>query len=192
MALSPRSQRRVDRIHQEIPITQVLSTYGYLVHGEGAREEQFPCDLHGDGHDSKPSARIYPESNQFFCFACGKSRDAIQLIREKEGIPFTDALKLLETRFGLSPLPWEEEDRPTQEVFFKDQPAHTYEEEAHRAERLLINLTDEQELPMKTLLGLWEAFDLVLYQREKDGDERQLLVSMTKIRHRALKALQEQ
>ena len=65
---NPRTQRRIDQIKARLSIAQVLMDYGYPVRGDNdEREEQFPCDLHGDGHDGKPSARIYPESNSWYC-----------------------------------------------------------------------------------------------------------------------------
>lgn len=61
-----RSERRAARIRTDIPITRVLEDYGYRVQ-DVDRQQQFPCDLHGDGSDGKPSARVYPESNQWYC-----------------------------------------------------------------------------------------------------------------------------
>lgn len=191
MPLSSRTQKRVDRIHQEVPIAKVLLSYGYLVHGDNAREEQFPCDLHGDGLDQKPSGRIYPESNSWFCFACGKARDAIQTVREKEGMSFPDALYALEKRFNLEPLPWEEDARPLEDKIFKDQPSYTYGEEALRTEKLLRSVTLERELPMRRILAFWEAFDMVSYWHEKNGQEDKSLADMTRIRQTVIKALLE-
>jgi intein/homing endonuclease len=63
-----RAKQRADRIRQDIDIVQVLADYGYKVNpGGGDREQQFSCDLHGDGSDSKPSARVYPSSNSWYC-----------------------------------------------------------------------------------------------------------------------------
>ena len=63
-----RSARRLAQIKSEVPIQQVLFDYGYKIHMGGQfQEQQFPCDLHGDGQDGKPSARMYPASNQWYC-----------------------------------------------------------------------------------------------------------------------------
>ena len=81
MSENPRAQR----IKELIPIEQVLSDYGYAVHSDlGEREQQFSCDLHGDGSDNRPSARVYPETSSWYCFACSKARDAIATAQEKE------------------------------------------------------------------------------------------------------------
>ncbi len=102
-----RAKESADRIRSEVPIVEVLYEYGYQVHPDGGdREQQFSCDLHGDGADTKPSARVYPDSSSFHCFACGRSRDAITLVREKENVSFWGAVKWLEAKYNLEPLPW--------------------------------------------------------------------------------------
>ena len=114
-----RSRKSAERIREEVPIIEVLADYGYDVDTRGGdREQQFSCDLHGDGQDSKPSARVYPDNNQFFCFACGRSRDVLALVMEKEALSFWDAIRKIEKRHGLSPLPWEpdEEDATRRDV----------------------------------------------------------------------------
>lgn len=65
--LPTRSERRVARIHEVVRIDKVLEGYGYRVQANTDREQQFSCDLHGDGTDSKPSARVYPSTNQWYC-----------------------------------------------------------------------------------------------------------------------------
>ena len=91
-----RAKDAADRIRAEVPIVDVLYGYGYAVHPDGEdREQQFSCDLHGDGADTKPSARVYPDGGSFHCFACGRSRDAITLVRSsliqplRRGVPLT-------------------------------------------------------------------------------------------------------
>ena len=138
-------------------MARVLSDYGYAVHPDGGdREQQFSCDLHGDGMDGTPSARLYPSSNSIFCFACNRYRDPIQLAREKEGLDFWKALDALERRYGLPSLPWEDEDeRPKtvlQEVDAILRSERTYEEEGVRVARQLSILTEEREVPMAEVL----------------------------------------
>lgn len=67
MKTNTRLERRVARIHEMVRIDRVLESYGYRVAGNTDREQQFSCDLHGDGMDSKPSARAYPDTNQWYC-----------------------------------------------------------------------------------------------------------------------------
>ena len=168
--MSERNKARAERIREEIDISQVLVQYGYHVH-PGA-EHQFSCDLHGDGFDSKPSARVYPESASWFCWACDKTRDAIQTVRDKEGIGFHEALKWLEQQFGLPPLPWDDEhDRkepetnPFEETYRRER---TYEEERRATLMFIDDLTADRAAPMELLLGLWEAFDMIEYQMRKE------------------------
>ena len=67
---SKRLKRRVARIRKAISLARVLEDYGYEVRAyDSDREQQFSCDLHGDGMDNTPSARVYPD-NWFYCFGC--------------------------------------------------------------------------------------------------------------------------
>ena len=156
-----RSERRAARIRTEVPIDRVLETYGYAVQSGTEREQQFSCDLHGDGTDSKPSARVYPESNHWWCFACHSSRDAIQTVREKEGLSFLAAVEKLEREYGLPPLPWEDGDGggapvdPVSEIL--DAP---YVDPVRlRVERYIRAVTIERSEPIPRILKLWETFD---------------------------------
>lgn len=159
-----RTQKRAERIKAEIPIDQLLADYGYNIYVDGEREQQFSCDLHGDGTDSKPSARVYPESNQWYCFACTVSRDSIQTVREKEGVGFIEAIDLLERKFKLPSLPWEDafEETSPEELFaesLREPSRDTLEIETTRAKRLLEALTTERTKPLPLMLRLWEQFD---------------------------------
>lgn len=62
------ARARADRIREKIPIVQLLEDFGYGVRASGGdREQQFSCNLHGDGQDNKPSARVYPDSDSWYC-----------------------------------------------------------------------------------------------------------------------------
>jgi len=190
-----RSRRAADRIRQEIPIIRLLEDYGYEVDSRGGdREQQFSCDLHGDGRDSKPSARVYPGSGQFFCFACGRSRDHIALVREKEGLSFWDAVRSLEKRFGLPPLPWEPGDSqprttPKGEIEAALDPSETPERALHRLERFLYGITQDRMLTAQKCAGLWEAYDRVVGMRETGEDPKRVILMTAKILGSARKAL---
>jgi len=172
-----RARQRADRIREEIDITQVLADYGYPVHAGYGGEEQFSCDLHGDGTDNKPSARVYPESNSFYCFACDRTRDAIQLVREKEGLGFWDAVKALEKRYGLGRMEYDEEVeyRKDPAKGFADEmgerisgPPETWEDEAKRTKTRLDGFTLGKDIPLGALLKFWENYDKVCYLVEKE------------------------
>jgi hypothetical protein len=171
-----RAKAVADRIRAEIPIVDVLYDYGYRVHPDGEdREQQFACDLHGDGSDSKPSARVYPESASFHCFACGRSRDAITLVREKEGVEFWQAVKMLEAKYGLLPLPWsgpEKEAVPQAEAKVKQalQRQHqTVDQVFARIDRLIDSCCRERTVTPDQCAAWWEARDKVafLYGKER-------------------------
>jgi DNA primase len=57
------------------------------------------CPFH---NEKSPSFSIDPARQYFHCFGCGKSGDAITFVREYENLPFTDALKRLGSRVGIT------------------------------------------------------------------------------------------
>lgn len=100
---------RADRV-RKLPVELVLHRLGFDVLPERAGTSQtFSCSLHG-GRDSRPSARTYPGSESWHCFGCGRSRDAVDTVREKMGVGFEQALRWLEGEYRLPPIP-----RPSRE-----------------------------------------------------------------------------
>jgi len=161
------ARARADRIHEEIDIARVLEDYGYAVYSGMDREQQFPCNLHGDGHDLKPSARVYPESQSWYCFACDRARDAIATVQAVEGLEFWPAVKHLEEKYGLPPMKWEGPHEPKDttvgDVSAGLDPDRTFRDDLHRVTMLLETATREKDLAMKHLLRFWEAVDKIAY-----------------------------
>ena len=177
----------------------VLLDYGYRLQEDGGEhEQQFSCDLHGDGSDSKPSARLYPDTNHFFCFACGRPRDTIALVQEKEGLEFWPAIKLLEKKFGLPPLPWEpgDDESPPQNELKEDlkaafEPTETPEQVLERLDRFLMGLCQDRALTPQRCAGFWEAHDRVVAFLADEGDPRQACLMAHRVLEKAKLALRE-
>lgn len=168
--MSDRAKAAADRIREVVPILEVLATYNYRVRSDGGeREQQFQCDLHGTGRDNKPSARVYPESNSWYCFACDATRDPIGTVMAKEGVKFWDAIKLLEQAYGLDPLPADYgtgvENLPgaISQVAATLDPTRTFSQDVEMVRRYLDNRTTDKDLPLDQLLRFWEKFDEVLH-----------------------------
>lgn len=168
-----RTTRRIAQINSKVSINQVLYDYGYRVHlGGEYQEQQFQCDLHGDGRDGKPSARSYPASNSFYCFACSKTRDIVETVRAKEGIEFMDALAFIETKYKLPSVPWEDDDTPWKDdglgtnrlVGAALEPPATFISDSAKLVAALKAITEDRLLPMLTVLAYWETLDKLGYQ----------------------------
>lgn len=157
-------RQTASRVRETVPILHLLAHYGYPVR-DGHQQQQFPCDLHGLGQDRRPSARVYPSTNSWYCFACGASRDVIQTVREKEGLEFWPAARFLERLYGLTPLPadasWSKERLPDLVERYLN-PQKTWEEEQRRATALLMSITQERSLPLDKVLRLWSAYDMIV------------------------------
>ena len=57
------------------------------------------CPFH---NEKTPSFCVYPENNSFFCFGCNKGGDVIAFIMGVENLDFTEAVRFLAQRAGLS------------------------------------------------------------------------------------------
>jgi len=167
-----RLKRRAERVNEQSDLGALLQEYGYMVVPDPHREQQFACDLHGP--DNKPSARFYGTTNSFHCFACAKSRDPIEFIKDKEQVGFKQAIEILEKRLNLPVLPWDDEDSadPRDETEREiDEIANrvdTYEEDQQRLRRFLDGLTQDRDLDANTLLKFWEAFDRIDFHVRED------------------------
>ena len=148
---------RAERIKKEISIESVLQDYGYGVY-EGGGEQQFRCDLHGDGSDNAPSARVYPQTNSWYCFACGKSRDAISTVSEKEGLSFNASCSKLEKKYGLEQWVFEKK----KDVYAERKKDYSeIEAFAKRVHKLLESKTKSREIEISKAIKLWEAYDFL-------------------------------
>jgi len=152
--------KRADRIKDKVPLLDILSRYGYAVQTYN-REQQFKCDLHGDGSDNAPSARVYPETASWYCFACGKSRDVISTVMEKEGMEFSQACKALELDYDL-PV-WEY--RLGRDAFDLASERHLEPDELEliqrRVQTILEDRTRSRSLDFEDTLRYWEAFNML-------------------------------
>ena len=71
-----------------IPIGVIVSHYGGEV--KEGRACSVRCVLH---NDSRRSAVINTRDNLYYCHTCGKGGSAIDIIMEKEGLGFKDAVE---------------------------------------------------------------------------------------------------
>jgi len=81
----------LDSIIEAVPITRVLEYYGLDGRRVGGRI-QMRCVFH---EDRTPSLMIYPDSNSFYCFGCGKGGNIFNFVMEKENTGFNEALKII-------------------------------------------------------------------------------------------------
>ena len=188
-----RAKKRASRIRDEVPLDVVLTRYGYPVIPNADREQQFSCDLHGDGSDSKPSARYYPESTSWFCFACSKSRDAISTVMEKEGKSFSEACSRLEKEYGLPPLPWEDDNREERAaVEIAPTKGKSVEDYSTSVLKSLKAYGVGKDLEIDDLLRLWEVHDMLMFLHKKDEiDENKVLSGFKRIQKTALRLARE-
>jgi DNA primase len=185
-----RARDRANRIRTKIPIADVLYDLGYQIRTDaGDREQQFSCDLHGDGQDAKPSARAYPDSSSWYCFACGKARDAISTYQEKFDLNFHEACLRLEQKHGLPIFKW---DPPKEEATFRTPDEETFEDRAARITALLEAQKKDRNLSLPQLLALWEALHMTLWHvRENKWPENRGDETLSRIKEKFLQQLKE-
>lgn len=193
-----RLKRRADRVTELTRMGALLGEYGYHVHDDDHREQQFACDLHGP--DNKPSARLYGMTNSFHCFACAKSRDVIEFVRDKEQIGFKDAIEVLERRLDLPVLAWEDEDdeghepvdTTAREIDELSNPKVSYDDTKIRVQTFLDGLTEERDTTAMDLLKFWEVFDRIDYHVHNDHwNEDKGTMAMGALREQVMVRLKE-
>ena len=75
----------IKEIKAQLAITTVLAHYNITIN----KNKHCLCPFH---EDKTPSLKIYPETNTYHCFGCGKTGDTIQFIQDKQGLTKHKAL----------------------------------------------------------------------------------------------------
>lgn len=160
------------------------------------REQQFSCDLHGDGFDRKPSARAYTDTNTWYCFTCDRLRDPIQTVREKEGVDFWSAVKFLELKYKLPVLPWEQDQDFEKDIqkeiltTLHQAQEQTFEEVADRLSTMLTRISKGRELDLYQVTHLWSAYDLIKAQHEIGKmNDHQAIHQLLRLREKVITCL---
>lgn len=116
------------------PIADVVASYGIALRPSG-RALVGRCPFHPDG--GRPNLYVYPETDSFYCFRCAVGGDAIEFVRRRENVGFSEAYRRLA---GLGP--------PSASPPSARPPA--------RRERRWDRLTLEEQVVMNTACALYQ------------------------------------
>ncbi len=87
----------IQDIKQRLSIHTVLKYYGL----QSDKNNMLSCPFHAD---DKPSMKIYPNTNTFNCFGCGKNGDQIEFCTLKEGSKHEGLVKATELTGDIKPI----------------------------------------------------------------------------------------
>src|SRR5690242_2245925 len=86
----------LEQVKERTDIVELIGTRVKL--RQTGRTYKGLCPFH---QEKSPSFIVYPESQSFHCFGCGKSGDAFSFLMALDNIDFRDALTILAERAGV-------------------------------------------------------------------------------------------
>jgi hypothetical protein len=158
--------KRKERIHEEVRFDDLIADL------TGHTGEFISCPFHGS--DSSPSFKIYRGSNDGFCFGCPPGKgyyDHIRFVKEIRGVSWVEALRWIEKKYDLPPLPdvdyEDEEDEATIQITYTDL-CEPYLQKASRD----VLLSKDSELADEYIRIYFESADLIRMAEEarKQGE----------------------
>jgi DNA primase len=84
------------RIKERVDLVELIE--GYVPLRRRGRYLVGLCPFH---QEKTPSFTVYPETQHFKCYGCGKAGDAFTFLMEREGVGFRDAMEQLGERAGV-------------------------------------------------------------------------------------------
>jgi len=79
----------IDEIVNNLDIVDYISRYTRLK--KSGNSYRGLCPLHNG--DNSNSLAVFPDTNTFYCFSCGKGGSLVDFVREQIKIPIIEALK---------------------------------------------------------------------------------------------------
>lgn len=92
-----RTRQRLEQVEKEISLFDVLDHF--KVPYRGRFEHQISCPLH---KDVKPSGRVYPETDSFYCFSCKSSLTPARMAQRLLEAGMSATLDYLIDVFGIT------------------------------------------------------------------------------------------
>ncbi|MBX3069652.1 MAG: DNA primase [Thermomicrobiales bacterium] len=107
----------VSEIREKLDIVDIIGEK--VVLKKAGRNMKGLCPFH---QEKTPSFVVFPETQGFHCFGCGKGGDLFTFYMEREGVDFREALKELAERAGVSldELPRQQKQADPREASFYD------------------------------------------------------------------------
>jgi DNA primase len=102
-----RYRELLQRIKAATDIVRIIEAKGIKLERSGKNFLGL-CPFHGE---KKPSFVVYPETQSFYCFGCGKGGDAIHFIQLLTGESFLETIERLAAEYGLGGIHFSEEDK---------------------------------------------------------------------------------
>lgn len=91
------SDEFLSELRQRCDIEDVVS--GYVQLKRRGKNLVGLCPFH---NEKTPSFTLYPESGSFYCFGCGAGGEVVSFIRRAENLDFTEAVRFLCDRAGMT------------------------------------------------------------------------------------------
>jgi len=88
----------IDRIKERVKVLDYFSNRFGAPKKQGSAYVAI-CPLHGE---KNPSFTIYPSTNSWYCFGCGKGGDIISLARAVDRLTFVEAIEVLAPMAGVN------------------------------------------------------------------------------------------
>lgn len=92
----------LDEIRARVPISRVIGkkvTWDLRKSNQGRGDWWAPCPFH---QEKSASFHCDDQKGFYYCFGCHAKGDALTFLREHDGLPFMDAVKLLAAEAGLA------------------------------------------------------------------------------------------
>lgn len=86
----------IARIKSEVDIREVLSDDGWPADLINFKNPVVLCPFH---HDTRPSLRLYPDDNRWWCYSCNMGGSVIDWVMKSKGIGFISAVKALAIKY---------------------------------------------------------------------------------------------